>query len=122
MSDYRPPARPRDPAVTRLQRQISEIESELARQGALLAVHPIGGEKKDDEDRTPVDEVWSCTKCSARLGFYDRREDILRVRHKDFVSYTHLGGPGGFIRILCRGCGEMNELKWVDPGEVAEAS
>ena len=67
----------------------------------------------EDETKSPADTLWRCSKCNLRLGVYDPKEDILRVRYKDFYAY-YRAGKGGFCRIICRSCSHINELQYID--------
>ena len=67
----------------------------------------------EEDSTSPVDRVWRCDKCNLRLGVYDPKEDILRIRYKDFYAY-YRAGTGGFCRIICRSCSHINELQYID--------
>lgn len=56
-----------------------------------------------------ADRVWSCERCPARLAIYDPVSDLLRVRWRDLLVHIHTG-PGGFVRVVCRSCGHINEI------------
>ena len=109
--------------------QLSLMDEEVNRQGGMVAA--VMGHLKlraeqqlgvDDEDKAEgdtaktqqKDTIWCCTKCGARLGFYDGGSDVLRVRHRDSVIFAHVG-IGGWVRVLCRQCSELNVLEYA-PG------
>ncbi len=63
--------------------------------------------------QVPVeDKIWQCQKCGARLGFYDPVNEVMRLRYKEHVVYTH-AGLGGWVRTPCRQCGELNVVEYV---------
>jgi hypothetical protein len=106
--------------------QLGLMDEEVTRQGAMVAgvMGHLGmraeqqhGEDDPAEDESKVkqkDTIWCCVKCGGRLGFYDQAGDVLRVRHRDSVIYTHIG-IGGWVRVLCRQCSELNVLEY-EPG------
>lgn len=56
-----------------------------------------------------ADRVWSCERCPSRLGIYDPTSDLLRIRWRDLLVQVQTG-PGGFVRVVCRSCGHINEI------------
>lgn len=96
-----------DPAFRRLQRQVAELEREVS-------VATRKAEEGSDESGSAVaDARWSCSACGSLLGFYDPREDVLRVRYKDHMMYVRVG-IGGFVQVICRGCGAVNTQEYVE--------
>lgn len=82
----------------------------------------ILGQRREVDPETAqaqVDEIWSCKKCSARLGFYSPSEDILRVRYKEMILHTHVG-VGGWVMVICRSCAEQNEIQYIAPKGVSQ--
>lgn len=68
----------------------------------------------DEPEQEPVaesfaDRVWSCERCPGRLGIYDPVDDLLRIRWRDLLVQVHTGA-GGFVRVVCRSCGHINEI------------
>lgn len=105
-------------AFSRLQRQVSGIEREMGnigREMASLASSHGAADSPSMEDvgGATKDARWPCSKCGSLLAFYDPGQDVLRVRYKDHTLYAHLG-EGGWITVLCRGCGELNTQQWVE--------
>jgi hypothetical protein len=94
-----------DQRIQRIERQVSGLEQDL------LTI--AGGVPKSDRENTFTDTVWSCTKCGFRLGVYDTKEDTLRVRYKDFYAWWK-AGVGGELKIICRGCSEINNLSYTE--------
>lgn len=100
-----------DPAFRRLQRQVAELEREIS-------IAARSSEERSEESGAAVaDARWSCSSCGSLLGFYDPREDVLRVRYKDHMLYVRVG-VGGFVQVICRGCGAVNTQEYV--AEIAE--
>lgn len=66
---------------------------------------------EDPAKPTPVDTIWCCKKCGTRLGMYDEAQDVLRMRYKEFIVHAH-AGIGGWIRVICKGCAEMNVIEY----------
>lgn len=101
--------------MEKLERQMAMLERDQATISSI-----VSSAIKNDSDELRVsqnpDQLWSCKKCSSRLGFYDPEEDLLRIRYKDFVAYVHLG-VGGVIQVVCRQCSEMNEVHYVGVAE-----
>jgi len=109
--------------------QLALMDEEVQRQGGMIsgvmghlklrAEQQLGVEDEDkaegDAAKTQQkDTIWCCSKCGGRLGFYDNASDVLRVRHRDSVIYAHVG-IGGWVRVLCRQCSELNVLEY-EPG------
>ena len=51
--------------------------------------------------------AWTCKSCKSILGFLDANKETLRIKYKDLFIYI----KGGSVQIICRSCGQMNELK-----------
>jgi len=96
--------------IERLERQVRGIEKDL---NILVKSLPATSSPVEQEEHSPCDVIWKCSKCKIRLGLYDETVDELRIRYRDFVSYVRLGA-GGSIRVVCRGCGELNALEYVE--------
>jgi len=109
-----------DDRLTKIERHLRGMDQELSTLAAVAATSQNKEVDSTDESSGSVnpDHIWVCRKCSARLGFYDPVEDILRVRYKDFVTYIHIG-TGGFVQVLCRSCSEMNKATWEESGKQA---
>lgn len=102
-----------DDRLVKLERHLRGMDQELNTLSAIAASTQTQEEEQSDESsgNANPDHIWVCRKCGARLGFYDPVEDMLRVRYKDFVTYIHIGA-GGFVKVLCRSCSEMNKATW----------
>ncbi len=107
-------------AIAPLQQRLGAMDDELGRQGnilnGLLGQLNLRAEQQGQEDadavRVPVaDTLWACRKCGRRLGMYDAAEDVMRLRHKDFLVHAH-AGVGGWVRVACTGCGELNVVEY----------
>ena len=99
--------------LERLERQMRGLERDLHLLVKATAAAPPAHATPSTSHHSPTsDVVWSCVKCQSRLGLYDEQLDELRVRYKDFVAYVHVG-VGGSVRVVCRGCGELNTLEYV---------
>lgn len=85
-----------------------EIEEAMAGLATLIRDGDPG--LSDDKPRVFRDEFWRCSRCGAKLAVYDPKEDILRVKYKDFLAYFHVG-LGGSVTIPCRSCGYSMELQ-----------
>jgi hypothetical protein len=99
--------------VARLNRRISELEQVVAG----LAGRPGASE---DEPGAVRDARWKCRKCAALLAFYDQTDDVLRIRYKEHLTYVHVG-EGGWVQIVCKGCGEPNLQAYATQEEVDAA-
>ena len=99
--------------IIKMERHMRMIEQEVHSIAGMISAKDHGIEDPDPSHgaATP-DQIWACKKCSARLGFYDPEEEILRIRYKDFVTYVKIGA-GGFVRVVCRSCSEINTAEWV---------
>lgn len=102
-----------DPQIARLQKRVSELEQVVA------TMSVSGGSEEDDPGRVK-DARWSCEKCGMLLAFYDRADDVLRMRHKEYLAYARLG-VDGWIQIVCKSCGHPNQQAYVSQEELAEA-
>ena len=100
--------------------RLSAIEDELERTGRM--VDGVMGhlnlraeqqpEEGDEAPRVPAqDAIWACKKCSTRLGMYDPENDVLRIRHKEYIAHVH-SGVGGWVRVVCKGCAELNVVEY----------
>lgn len=109
-----------DDRLSKIERHMRGMDQELSTLAAVAATSQAKGPNSIDESAGSVnpDHIWVCRKCGARLGFYDPHEDVLRVRYKDFVTYIHIG-TGGYVRVLCRSCSEMNKATWEESSEEA---
>lgn len=105
-----------------LTRQVQGLEVDAATTSRLLGavarslrIGPDGGGigEADEDSEPPVqnDVVWQCEKCGQRIGFYSNESDVIRIRHKDHIAYSHLG-VGGWLRVICRGCSHINTLNY----------
>lgn len=107
--------------LARLQAQVAALTSELAKLQGIVA---LGMRATDEEDegkgRAVADAAWKCRKCRSLLGFYDVSNDVMRIRYKDHITFFRLG-PGGFVQVICRGCGEINTEEYASPEQVAAA-
>lgn len=106
----------------RLDRRLSTIERHLraldddlsvlssaVRRGESVADAAGPTESQESAGEPFADVVWSCERCPSRLAIYDPVNDVLRIRHRDFVAHVRTG-PAGFVRVVCRGCGHINEI------------
>ena len=107
MSERRSTDLSSDPVFRRLQRQVAELEREVS----IAARSTEGG--SESSGSAVSDARWSCSACGSLLGFYDPKEDVLRVRYKDHMLYVRVGA-GGFVQVICRGCGAVNTQEYVD--------
>jgi hypothetical protein len=100
--------------------RVKSLEAEIQRMSELLA--SMQGEEGDDERKGRVisDAAWKCKKCSSLLGFYDVATDVLRIRYKEHSAYIRVG-QGGFVQLICRGCGDINTQEYQTPEEVEDA-
>lgn len=105
----------------------AELRKTTARIGALehdmrtlVEAVQSGASDAEEGSRPMADAVWRCKKCRGLLGFYDAATDELRIRYKDHIVYVSCG-PGGFVRVVCRGCAELNEQRYLTPEELAAA-
>lgn len=64
------------------------------------------------------DAAWKCGKCNSLLAYYDHDTDVIRIRYKDHLVRAQIG-PGGWVEVLCRGCGENNRKEYLTPEQVA---
>lgn len=107
-----------DRAMSGVLTRLEGLERDQESTGKLVGVL-VGRQRPVPEGaQVQVDEIWNCRKCGARLGFYDPKADILRVRYKEHLLHTRLG-PDGWVRVMCRGCGEDNQLDYT-PGDAGK--
>lgn len=93
-----------DDRLLKIERHLSGVEQELSQ---LTSIQTEFENKKV----VPTDRVWNCEKCGSRLGIYDVKTDELRVRYRDFFAYWK-AGKDGYLKLVCRGCSHINELKY----------
>ena len=108
--------------VSRMERQVRGMDQEMqSLAGVVAASTPASVSAEPDEftGAATSDQIWSCRKCSARLGFYDPSTEELRMRYKDFVVYATIG-VGGSVRVLCRSCSEINKADWTPKSDSPE--
>ena len=104
---------PENDRMRKLERQVAQQEHEIHTLASLVAIATNATDVDPVDNATKhVDQIWSCKKCSSRLGFYDPEEDLLRVRYKDFVAWIRLGQQG-VLKLLCRSCSEINTVDYV---------
>lgn len=109
-----------------LSQQVQSMEEELGRAQVTVSAlaartgAPVESEDSDDDLSPEVvvkDTVWRCLKCGPKLGLYDTDTDVVRVRYKDHTVYSHLG-VGGWIRVICRSCGQINTLDYTPGADI----
>jgi|TARA_Y100000289_G_scaffold14595_1_gene13705 ribosomal protein L37AE/L43A len=92
--------------LEKLERQVKGMEHELSQ---LVDIYQS---RIDEAEKiSPMDKIWSCKKCGFRLGIYDPVSDELRIRYRDFFCWMK-AGKDGYIKIVCRGCSELNEVRY----------
>jgi len=102
-----------DERIVKIERHVRMIEQEVHSIAGMVSTKDNGIEDPDPtKGAATPDQIWACKKCSSRLGFYDPDEEILRIRYKDFVTYVKIGA-GGFVRVVCRSCSEINTAEWI---------
>ena len=107
--------------LARLQAQVASLTAELGKLQGIVALGMRATDGEDDQGgRAVSDAAWKCKKCRSLLGFYDVSSDVMRIRYKDHVAFFRLG-PGGFVQVICRGCGEINTETYASPEEVTQA-
>jgi hypothetical protein len=103
-----------DRRLSAIERHLRALDEDLSVLGSAVRL----GEPPDDPDSEGEQEasaesfsdvVWSCERCPARLAIYDPVDDLLRLRHRDFIAHIRTGRLG-FVRVVCRGCGHINEI------------
>ena len=79
-------------AEKKMERRIGAMERDIASLGRAF----LPGERSQREDSGKVmkDARWNCKKCNALLAWYDQSTDILRIRYKDHLVYSRVGGVG----------------------------
>lgn len=108
-------------------RTIAGLEEDLARAQATIQVlsHKagVGPPREPGIEGDPAegahqpDQVWACMKCRSRLGLYDPEADVIRIRYKDHQIYSRVG-VGGYIRVICKSCGEVNLMDYAPPADM----
>jgi hypothetical protein len=96
--------------IAKIERHMRGMDEEINTISAMVS-SSSSEEASPSRGAANPDHIWSCKKCSSRLGFYDPTTDLLRIRYKDFVTYIHIG-QGGFVQVLCRSCSEMNTAEY----------
>jgi len=93
-----------DKKIQKIERHIKALEDE---------VNQLSSVKETFETTLikPIDKLWNCVKCGSRLGIYDIKTDELRVRYRDFYAWWK-AGIGGYLKIVCRSCSHLNEIKY----------
>ena len=93
-----------DRRFQKIERQLKSMDQELEQLASL---------KKEftHEEIKPIDKIWNCEKCGARLGIYDLKTDELRVRYRDFFAWWK-PGIDGYLKMVCRNCSHMNEIRY----------
>lgn len=99
-----------DGEYARLNRRIADLEQ-------VVSALSLG--RDEQSDRPQSDAMWKCRKCGSLLAFYDRGEDVLRIRYKEHLTYVHVG-VGGWVQVVCKSCGEPNIQTYATEEEVAE--
>lgn len=98
-----------------LSARLAAMEDDLSRASkiitGLMREKHLSLGQDDEVPQEPVDKVWCCQKCGSQQGYYDEANDVLRVRYKEHVVHVHTG-IGGWIRLVCRKCGELNVLEY----------
>ena len=95
----------------KLEQRIQKIERQV--RGLEQDVSSIGINLPKNDGIGFEDDVWCCRKCGFRLGIYDKKNDELRVRYKDFYAWWKVG-EGGKLQIICRGCSEINSISYTN--------
>lgn len=102
-----------DRRLATIERHLRGLDDDLA---VISSAVRLGERMGDDEPDDPsanveaiADRVWSCERCPSRLGIYDPVDDLLRIRWRDLLVHVHTG-PSGFVRVVCRSCGHINEI------------
>lgn len=98
-----------------MQRMAMELDYLRSENEALsVAMFQAGLLKKvgPEQFKNVTDRLWQCSCCGQTLALYNLEQDLVKWRYRD--AYLHVRvGDGGFIRTLCRRCGELNEEKFV---------
>lgn len=105
-------SKPRDPAVAvrLLEAEVEALKHELS--AAVSAVTRLArGEPIDEIPQVQVarHQLWTCSGCGARLGYYDKETDVLAVHYRDAFWWVHVGA-GGWFKTVCRSCCTENRL------------
>ncbi len=102
--------------LKRLESRLEELDTALAK---TMAVAQLAAERGTADDEPQVKDErhqeWACSCCRNRLGFYDKVEDVVRIRVKDFHAHVH-AGEGGWVKVPCRRCGHVNEVSYTSQG------
>jgi hypothetical protein len=99
--------------IIKIERHMRVIEQEIQTIAHMVSSKDALVEPDPTRGAATPDQIWSCKKCTARLGFYDPEEDVLRIRYKDFVTYVKIG-VDGFVRVVCRSCSDINTAEWIE--------
>jgi hypothetical protein len=97
--------------VERLGKRITDLEQ-------VVATATVPRDRDEDTGGAIRDAMWKCSKCSSLLAFYDKDQDVLRIRYKEHLVYTHIG-VGGWVQVVCRSCGEPNQQEHKTEAQVA---
>lgn len=113
-----------DRRLASIERHLRALDEDLSVLGSAVRLGEAPESESEGEPEPsggPFDDVvWSCERCPARLGIYDPVDDILRLRHRDFIAHVRTGSLG-FVRVVCRGCGHINEIHDEPTGSEVEA-
>ena len=95
-----------DSRLDKIEKKIEQISSEMK-------IITETNSFLEQERITRQDRIWACEKCGSRLGIYDSEKDELRVRYRDFFAWWK-PGIDGYLKIVCRGCSHINEVRYTD--------
>ena len=98
---------------SRLKEKFMQLEKKLQSFELTISELKKRGVKFPDQHIVHEDKICRCKKCGSRLGIYDEAEGDLRIRYRDFFAYWK-GAQGGYLKIVCRGCSFLNELRYND--------
>lgn len=98
--------------IAEMQRAATERDGDFAALALMVKgiSDRIDSDSGDSNLKVFKDQWWCCLKCETKLGIYDRDADELRLRMRGNGEAFMRPGPGGIIRVLCRGCSYINEL------------
>lgn len=94
-----------------LQQRLDEMEKDQRSQARTLQ-QAIGRNK--DPKKENEDQLWPCSKCKSRLGFYNKERDVLRSSYHGHIVHCRLG-VSGYLSVICMECGEVNTLEYEPP-------